>query len=316
MYVLGGYSPNHAVFRKYNPGSDSWTTLTSPPGYTVIYKYGVGVVNDKIYYYCGRWNAASMTTLCWEYDPAGDSWTQKTDLPGPDRSYFSSAASDSFCYAFGGNGSGGTLSDGWRYNAYTDTWEATDAYPEPIIFGDCDFIQNVLISAGGGGGYGSWPALNSVYDWIDGSGWTATDALPSAVGIPHNELANYGGTDYIFCFGGYNGTYVNSNYIGTIDGVGVAEQEEYMNEGMSLTVWPNMIRGRAMIQFQIPTRSHVSIQIYDVSGRVVSRITDAHYTAGNHEVGFDSSPLAAGVYVVDLQTETYHLTNKLVKVSE
>lgn len=45
----------------------------------------------------------------------------------------------------------------------------------------------------------------------------------------------------------------------------------------------------------------VSLEIYDALGRSVGRLVQGFMTAGRHEIPFDASRLASGVYLYRLQ---------------
>ncbi|MBU1881949.1 T9SS type A sorting domain-containing protein [bacterium] len=48
--------------------------------------------------------------------------------------------------------------------------------------------------------------------------------------------------------------------------------------------------------------SHVNLSVYDVAGRKVAELIHGYRDAGLHEVTFDASQLASGVYLYRLQT--------------
>ncbi|RKZ19878.1 hypothetical protein DRQ18_07315, partial [bacterium] len=55
-------------------------------------------------------------------------------------------------------------------------------------------------------------------------------------------------------------------------------------------------RDNAVIRFGIPTAGHVTLKLYDVTGRVVRTLVDADLAAGVHQVKIDAKRLPAGVY--------------------
>jgi hypothetical protein len=75
---------------------------------------------------------------------------------------------------------------------------------------------------------------------------------------------------------------------------------------------PNPIRGSAGILFSLPRDTDVTLSIYDVAGREVTRLVNGkRYDAGSHEVRFDGRGLPNGLYVCLLRagglTATGHL---------
>jgi hypothetical protein len=66
--------------------------------------------------------------------------------------------------------------------------------------------------------------------------------------------------------------------------------------------YPNPFNPSTTIKFELPRASHVSLTVYDILGRQVSVLVNERKEAGDHEVKFDGSGLACGVYLYRLQT--------------
>ncbi|RKZ20293.1 hypothetical protein DRQ18_06700, partial [bacterium] len=75
-----------------------------------------------------------------------------------------------------------------------------------------------------------------------------------------------------------------------------------------------MTRDDAVIRFGIPSAGHVTLKLYDVTGRVVRTLVDADLAAGVHEVKIDARRLPAGVYFYRLDTGKRSATEKLIVV--
>ena len=67
---------------------------------------------------------------------------------------------------------------------------------------------------------------------------------------------------------------------------------------------PNPATSRTTLAFRLAAPGRASLTVFDVRGREVARLADGPHGAGEHRVPFDTSQLAAGVYVVRLQTES------------
>jgi photosystem II stability/assembly factor-like uncharacterized protein len=76
--------------------------------------------------------------------------------------------------------------------------------------------------------------------------------------------------------------------------------------------YPNPFNPVTMIGYTLPKKSQVSLSIYDVSGRQVAELVDGWRDAGVHEVEFDASELASGVYLCRLQASNYSAVQKMV----
>jgi hypothetical protein len=58
--------------------------------------------------------------------------------------------------------------------------------------------------------------------------------------------------------------------------------------------------------------SHVNLGVYDISGRKVAELVDGWRDAGAHEVMFDGSGLASGMYLYRLKAGEFETTGKMV----
>ena len=71
---------------------------------------------------------------------------------------------------------------------------------------------------------------------------------------------------------------------------------------------PNPLRGQGRISFVLPAGGSVTVDVFDVQGRVVARLAEGVHAAGPHALTFDASSLPAGTYLVRLsaggQTQT------------
>ena len=66
------------------------------------------------------------------------------------------------------------------------------------------------------------------------------------------------------------------------------------------------------IKFELPKHSEVRLSVHDICGREVFVLVNERRDAGVHEVRFDGSNLASGVYVYRLQAGDFVQSKKLV----
>ena len=76
--------------------------------------------------------------------------------------------------------------------------------------------------------------------------------------------------------------------------------------------YPNPFNPSTMIRYGIPERSQVTLTIYNTIGQEVAVLARGEEEAGYHEVKFDASALASGVYFYRLQAGSYVDTKKLL----
>ena len=78
--------------------------------------------------------------------------------------------------------------------------------------------------------------------------------------------------------------------------------------------YPNPFNTGTIIRFSIPVSSDVTIDIFDILGRRVTRLANDRFDAGIHEIPFSGSNLASGVYIYRLTTQFGVQTKKMVLV--
>jgi hypothetical protein len=76
--------------------------------------------------------------------------------------------------------------------------------------------------------------------------------------------------------------------------------------------YPNPFNPSTTIKYELPRTSNVTLSVYDILGREVSVLVNEKREAGVHEVKFDGSNLASGVYFYRLQAGDFVATNELV----
>ena len=64
--------------------------------------------------------------------------------------------------------------------------------------------------------------------------------------------------------------------------------------------YPNPFNGVTIIKYSLPKAGHVKVDIFDLNGRHVVRLSDGEKSAGNHFVQWSGKNLASGIYFVVL----------------
>jgi hypothetical protein len=77
---------------------------------------------------------------------------------------------------------------------------------------------------------------------------------------------------------------------------------------------PNPFNPSTTLRFDLPVGSHVNLQIFDISGRLVETLVNGQREAGQHEVTFDASKLASGMYLYRISAGEYQASGKMVLV--
>jgi hypothetical protein len=78
--------------------------------------------------------------------------------------------------------------------------------------------------------------------------------------------------------------------------------------------YPNPFNPSTTIRYGLPVRSHVRVAVFNTLGQQVAVLQNGEQEAGYHEVKFDGSKLASGVYLYRMQAGSYVETKKLLLV--
>ncbi|MBN2357174.1 T9SS type A sorting domain-containing protein [candidate division KSB1 bacterium] len=81
--------------------------------------------------------------------------------------------------------------------------------------------------------------------------------------------------------------------------------------------YPNPFNPVTHIGFNLPARSRVSLDIFNLLGQRIRRVTDREYMAGRYELQWDGlgdrgEAVAAGVYLYQLRTDHFTQTRRMV----
>jgi hypothetical protein len=75
--------------------------------------------------------------------------------------------------------------------------------------------------------------------------------------------------------------------------------------------YPNPFRGTSVMKYDIPSESHVKIEVFNVVGKVVSKLLNEKQHAGRHAVVFDASRLPAGIYFYSMNVGEFQEIKKM-----
>ena len=76
--------------------------------------------------------------------------------------------------------------------------------------------------------------------------------------------------------------------------------------------YPNPFNPSTTIRYALPERSHVTLTVFNALGQQVATLVEGERESGYHDVNFDASSLASGVYLYRLTAGDYVLARKLV----
>ncbi len=78
------------------------------------------------------------------------------------------------------------------------------------------------------------------------------------------------------------------------------------------TIYPNPSKGLTCIQLNTTAAANIDVQIMNLMGQYIDDIYTGHIEAGEKRVWFDTAPLAAGIYLVEVRNGNQVLRQKVV----
>jgi hypothetical protein len=78
--------------------------------------------------------------------------------------------------------------------------------------------------------------------------------------------------------------------------------------------FPNPFNPSTSIKFSVPATGLVSLKVFDITGKEVTTLVDGNIEQGEHEVNFNASHLASGVYFYKLISGSFTEVKKMILV--
>jgi hypothetical protein len=81
---------------------------------------------------------------------------------------------------------------------------------------------------------------------------------------------------------------------------------------LALRIAPNPFKGAATISYALPRTGSLRLDLYDVSGALVTMLASGHHYAGNYTLRLDAAKLSRGIYLLKLENAGCTRTEKLI----
>ena len=78
--------------------------------------------------------------------------------------------------------------------------------------------------------------------------------------------------------------------------------------------YPNPFNPSTSIEYLVPARSSVEIQVFNLLGQRVTTLVSGEHTPGVHRVSFDASRYSSGLYFYTLRSGTTFMTKKMMLI--
>jgi hypothetical protein len=78
--------------------------------------------------------------------------------------------------------------------------------------------------------------------------------------------------------------------------------------------YPNPFNPSTKIKFDLPKNSFVRINVFDITGKIVSEIVNQSLQAGSYEAEFNAANLSSGIYYYRIEANDFIETKKMMFV--
>jgi len=100
----------------------------------------------------------------------------------------------------------------------------------------------------------------------------------------------------------------------TCEGEGVEELAAHPSGFYLADAYPNPFNPVTTIKFTLPHPQDIQVAVYNLLGQQAATLADGPHSAGIHQITFDGSGLASGVYVYRLVADNQVITKKMALV--
>ena len=106
----------------------------------------------------------------------------------------------------------------------------------------------------------------------------------------------------------------NLNWLELVTISGTELNNEIVTDYKLYDNYPNPFNPSTNVSFEIPSRNHVIISVYNLLGEQVAILANRVYPAGSFTVEFDGSRLVSGIYLIRMQSENFNGTTKALLI--
>lgn len=131
---------------------------------------------------------------------------------------------------------------------------------------------------------------------IPGTNFRVSMSNPSGSSIP---------TGYVFKFTNY----FNINSVSNVNNVIEIPTENNLYEN-----YPNPFNPITNINFDLKQDGFVTLEVFDISGRLINKLINSNMKAGNHTVSFNGNNLSNGIYFYRLSGTDFNFVKKMILI--
>lgn len=161
---------------------------------------------------------------------------------------------------------------------------------------------------------GNPDCVNSPKGWRGQNRWFGNPETRDSISDTNNHPADHYGLDYLLAYNLYR-LYTNpigfyNKHTSVLTAVNYTANKKLFD----INIYPNPTQGIFTVNYYLPATKNISIELYDLTGRVIKTIKENQTTIfGNHQEKIDLSDLAANTYVLVINFGEELMREKVVK---
>ena len=106
----------------------------------------------------------------------------------------------------------------------------------------------------------------------------------------------------------------SNNSLAFVDNLSATTESLVPTDIVLENAYPNPFNPSTRIAFSVPSDMHVDLSIYDINGRMVEQLINDVKLAGSHDINWDASMNASGVYFIRFNADGNMHTQKILLV--
>ena len=108
---------------------------------------------------------------------------------------------------------------------------------------------------------------------------------------------------------------LETDKIGQLHTTDIEDSRKPEKYTLDLKNYPNPFNPVTKINYVVPNKEQVTLQVYNIQGELVKILVDNKLrTAGNHSINFDGSSLSSGIYISRLKVGDQYKTQKMMLI--
>jgi len=340
MYVFAGKTETTGVIQdiwEYDPQANSWQQKESGGPQVPLPRiyHRAASVENKVWITGGLLSSQIFDDI-WCYDVTTQQWEKETSFSTPRYGHLAGYYGGNIII-HGGAYDAGFRNDMLSYNIATKQWTTVQTQgtaPQNTKFSASAWEANVLWVSGGTtkDSNGNYPEVKTTYEYnMETKQWTqkadgpASD-LGTAVQLGNSQSAGSKAQQT----GSTDAAYTVLTFGGSRDGLAINEVWKYTSqvltaittigtiEGYKLEQnYPNPFNPTTTISYKLDKDSDVEINIFDISGKLITTLHNEYQTQGEHSITWNGTgdsgiKVGGGVYFFQIQADDFVQTKKMV----